>query len=169
MSKFAVRVDRPRNGAGYALMFFNLSVGVTNAEGEFNGIFTVTDLSLMKSKDGEFYWRGPSKRRERNGEPVMKDGKAIYDELFRLYSEEGAGKDGGWGVTEAGHLGRKEVLKKAIAAYEALDKAPAKTTAPKAGKAQAATAARSTGSSASAGDFFDSEGADEGAEENDLF
>lgn len=159
MAKFAVRVDRPRKGAGYALMFFNLSLGVGEGE-DFQGIFTVTDLSLMKSKDGEYYWRGPSKQRMKSGEPVMIDGKAKYDELFRLYAEE---VNGEFGVTKAAHSGRKEVLSRAVAVYEAqfkdAESKPAGASSSGRGgaakKEKPVTAAATTGSSAKSEGLFD--------------
>jgi hypothetical protein len=143
--KFATRVDRARKGGGSALMFFNLNIGITNEGGEFQGLLTATDFVLMKSKKGDFFFKGPSKQRIKNGEVQMKDGYPIYDEQVKLYGEDGAGEGGKWGVTKLAFALRNKIIEQAAKAYEELGGSE-QTNASRGGEKKAA-ATTTTGAS----------------------
>jgi hypothetical protein len=154
-TKFAFRIDRPRKGAGYALMFFNVNFGLT-VEGQFVGLITAKDFSLMKSRDGEYYIKGPSKPRVKNNTLQEKDGKRIYDDVFLFYAEEGAGQDGGFGTTKAAFALRKRMIEDTVKVYEEL---PADSTPSGRGGASKGDYASNTGDTA--GDIFGQDGSDD--------
>lgn len=120
MSKFAVRVDKPRQGIGFTLMFFNLNAGIVHDDGTFEAGLVLTDFQLLRSKAGDLYFKGPQKQRMRKGQPVLNDNdQPIYDELVKMYSEEGAGVDGGYGLTKFSAALRKNIIKQADEAFKA--------------------------------------------------
>jgi hypothetical protein len=146
--KFAVRVDRARKGSSSALMFFNLNIGYTDG-GEFVPLLVGTDFVLMAKKAGGYFFKGPSKQRIRNGEAVKKDGYNVYDEMVKMYGEEGDG--GKFGLTKLSNGLRENIIKQATEAYEALGSGDSSNAAR--GSAAKQGAATSTGAG-KGGDIF---------------
>jgi len=151
--KFAVRVDRARKGGGSALMFFNLNIGYTKG-GEFTPLVVGTDFVLQNKRAGGYFFKGPSKQRIRNGQPVKKDGFNVYDEMVKLYAEEADGK---YALTTAASALKENILNQAVKAYEELGANETSNAQRGGAKASAAT---STGAG-KGGDIFGGDGSEE--------
>jgi len=63
---------RVYNGQGATRAFFNFDLGFTDAEGNFHGLFTSKDWTLLERNDGSGYFVKPfEKLMMKNGEPML--------------------------------------------------------------------------------------------------
>lgn len=118
---------------GKALAFFDIAV---------DNEVIIRENTLKLKNDGGYFYSSFSKKRVRNGEPVIdpKTGKEKWDEALDLYGEEG--DDGKYKITAAGWEAKKRILEQAVALYESDDtttqsRGGKKATAAKAGTATA--------------------------------
>lgn len=137
------RVNTCRLGSGSALAFLTVELGSVNGA-DFTPFLKLNELVLREGRDG--YWLSyPSKPRTRNGEPVMKDGKQIYDDYYGPAFEE---IDAKFAPTQASYRFKDYLTKLAGEAYEAAlaegagRGAPRPQAAPSAPARQAATPQR---------------------------
>lgn len=81
---------RPFNKQGSALKaFFDVDLGVTDGDGNFLGIATIPDFSLIQRNDGGFFAKEPEEVRRRNGEIVKDDqGNPRRDPKFKKFFGE---------------------------------------------------------------------------------
>jgi hypothetical protein len=127
-TNLTLRVTAPRPGVGKALMFFDIDLGFTIADGTFVGMLTMKGFAYKMSNEGKPYFQAPSKVRTRNGETVKNDrGYDQYDELIVLYGEMGGNpkQPDKFGVTEGGWTARTIILDQAARAYASLAQRPA--------------------------------------------
>jgi hypothetical protein len=110
----AARVQSCRLGSGTALAFLAIELGVMNGD-EFRPFLKLNELVLREGREG-LWLSYPSKQRVKNGQPVMKDGKAIYDEYYSPAFDDADGK---YQPTEASYAFKNYLTKLAGEAYEA--------------------------------------------------
>jgi len=120
MTGLSTKILNMRRGPfkGGALAFFSLAIGYRNEDGEFQPVFVVRDCSLRERKDdGEHFISWPAKKRMRDGEAVLENGKPIYDEQFGMFREKTG--EGVWRVPKAAYPVLDAVIEQAVKANKA--------------------------------------------------
>lgn len=120
----AVRVDQRRLrlfSKGALRAFFDLDIGVLTDDGEFVGLATAKDWSLLERNDGSgFFVKSADKTITKNGEPVKgDDGYPKRIELFQKFFAEGEGRDGKVAPTKQSYQFFDQITEAAVAAYKA--------------------------------------------------
>lgn len=129
--KFKLHNFRP--GGQHSVMGCDVAVGYeTNSD--FVGVLDLRGIWLKRKKDGSGYFVSfPAKQRMKDGQPVMKNGYAVYDNHIDLYMEQGANpeKPDQRGITEASWNFRSWLIDEMVKASESMDAPQAGRGAPK--------------------------------------
>lgn len=139
-------IQNVRTGFPKLKAIFDVAFG-EKAGTKFVPLFVVRDFRLMTSKTGDYFFLGPSKDREKNGEKVIGPrGYPVRDEFFEPVW---AGSQGSREITAESLEFKELILASAVDAYQSASENPQpkrSSTPRKAESVSASTGSRSSGS-----------------------